>query len=471
MDSYLADSFEKGNVQVFVGSGLSALYPNSHKLRKRLLKDPIYVEGDLTKLSEVLGSVDSVPLEDAAEFYEIYQGSHALVRFIRNVYGASKRPVEVHELLWKLPNVRWIYTTNFDCLIEDALGRPKQPPRVITRAADISEVPRELRVVFKPHGCARRSMSRSDFVISRNDYLNYSHRHTLERLKTLYDLSTQVFLFLGYGLRDLNMRHIVTEASRYGNVRSYAVLEKASGPESRYWHNLGVTLIESDATRFVRKILKSFPPYEFEWDEKVDARVEEKEEIANKALLAVKKELKKGKPFNIIIDAGSSTLFFARALTREVKEKNLSLENVHIITNSPPAMDELTPAVRQSGGRDAPTIIGGHLRFGTRAYTPDAASARDQLSRVKESVARTLVFIGATAITKRGLETRTKEEVAIKRSFVEAASKIYVLTDHSKIRGLRGGHRFAKWDKKRMTIITDRPRELKEMKKHCKNVR
>ena len=173
MDKFLEDSFGNGNVQLFVGSGLSdVFYPNGEQLCQKLLKALIYVEGSQTRLLDVLKG-RNVSLEDAAQFYEVYQGTGALVRFLKDEFGEAKRPIDVHENLWKLPHVQWIYTTNFDCLIEDALGRPKQLPEVLTRASDIRELSPDRRAVFKPHGCARRSVDRSEFVITRNDYLNY----------------------------------------------------------------------------------------------------------------------------------------------------------------------------------------------------------------------------------------------------------------------------------------------------------
>lgn len=418
----------------------------------------------------MLGSPENVSLEDAAEFYELYQGPDVLLRIIKAIYGEAKRPVDTHENLWKLPHVRWIYTTNFDCLIEDALGRPKQPPEVITRGSEIGELPRNRRVVFKPHGCARRSSARQEFVITRNDYLNYTHRHTLEMLKTLYDVSTRAFLFLGYSLRDLNMRHIITEAGRIGTVRSYAVLRDTSGPEARYWKQLGVTLIQQDVGDFVTDVLKAFPANEFEWDEKVDARVKEKEEIASKCVRILKDAIS-GKPsLTVIIDAGSSTLALAKALAREALAGNVSLDKVRLVTNSPLAMEELTPAVRRSKGKIVPTIVGGPLRFSTRAYTPDSVNAESQLRPFAEGGIPIFAFVGATAVDKSGLKTKTEAEVAIKKASIDVAQEVFVLADHSKNRSLTGGYVFSKWDKKRMTIVTDRPREMYELSLFCKAI-
>ncbi|MBI4662373.1 MAG: SIR2 family protein [Verrucomicrobia bacterium] len=472
MDTYLEESFADGNVQLFVGSGLSrGLYPDSKELREKLLDDPIVVDANETTLKNVLGGAGGVSLEDAAEFYELNQGPEALMRVVKRLYGVTKKPGAIHDKLWKLPHVRWIYTTNFDCLVEDALGRPKQPPEVITRGSSIPDIPRSRRVVFKPHGCARKSSARDEFVITRNDYLNYSHRRTLEMLKTLYDISTKVFLFIGYSLRDLNMRHIITEACRIAKVRSYAILHDTSGPESRYWQKLGVTLVQGNAEDFVTGVLKSFPAHEFEFDVKADERIEEKDQIAIKALQVLKDAMAGATEVNVMIDAGSTTLQFAKVLARAVLEGTASLEKVRIVTNSPLAMDELTPALRRSTIESCPTIIGGPLRFSTRAYTPDALNAQSQLKPFADSNLPTLAFVGASAVDEHGLKTKTEAEVAIKKAFIEAANEVYVLVDHDKTRSLPGGYVFSEWDKERMTILTDRVLKMSHLEHLCKAIK
>lgn len=471
MDSYLNESFRRGNVQLFVGSGLSINnYFSGTEFAAKLLDDPIYHDTKQTTLNSILGAGMKVSLEDACEFYELYQGTAALIRKIKDEYGNPRQPGEIHRLLWKLPHIRWIYTTNFDCLIEDALSRPKQSPEVITRGKDIQSLPANRRVVFKPHGCARMSSDREEFVLTRSDYLNYSHRRTLEMVKTLHDISTKVFLFLGYSLRDLNMRHIIAEANLLGEVQSYAVLKNPSGPETRYWQDHGVTLIDMDAYEFVNDVLKSYPDHEFEWDEKVDARVEEKEQIATKALEILLAQAEKEIALNVILDAGSSALYLARGLARKIEQVHTVSNNLRVVTNSPEVMEALELAVRRLEGRTLTYQIGGPLRLSTRAYTPPLGSAEHQLSNVLDSNARTIAFLGATCLDSDGLKTKTPSETPIKKAFVDASTEIYILADHSKNRHLEDGHVFADWDPSRMTIVTDRVSEMSSLLKHVKEI-
>lgn len=465
MDRYLSQCFATGKVQVFVGAGLSAgLYPTGDELRDRLLTERIYIDRREQTLADVIAD-KSVSLEDAAQFYELYQTPAELCRLIRDIYGEQKRPVDVHEKLWKLPNVRWIYTTNFDCLIEDAISRPKPRPEVITRGVDIPRIDRDRRVVFKPHGCARMTADRGGFVITRNDYLNYTHKRTLETLHTIYDLQMKAFLFLGYSLRDLNMRHIMTESKRIGgNIRSYAVLRNPNGPEARYWSELGVTLIESAAAAFIDSVLKSLPTEDSEWQEKIDARVDEKEEIANKAMIVITAAVKKDANLNVILDAGSTPLYLAKALAREIRNGNVNSSGLRIVTNSPLVMREFESVLPMRGEMPTPILIGGPFRHHTRAFTPDDESARQQLQTLRNGTQRTLAFIGATAIDSEGLKTKTEAEVHVKRQYIECSKEVYVLVDHSKVRDLgKDALLFSHWQKPAMRIITDRVSEVAQL--------
>jgi len=245
MDRHLIEAFEEENVQLFLGSGLShGIYDSVGEFRRRLLKEKITTGGKERTLEEVLAEDSAIPtthienaygLGDIAEFYELYDGSQALLEIVKKTYGKKRNSTETHNNLWKLPGVRLIYTTNYDCLSEGALRSPLQEPIVATRLSELKDLHPDNRIVFKPHGCACTSTERADFVITRTDYLNYSSRRILEELKTLYDIFTRTFLFLGYSLEDHNIRQIIAEANRLEpNIRAYAVLKDVSVPEVRY---------------------------------------------------------------------------------------------------------------------------------------------------------------------------------------------------------------------------------------------
>lgn len=476
MDQQLIRAFNEGNVQLFVGAGLSnPPYPTSSELCRKLLEDKSLDYGKAASLRSVLGSKATVSLEDAAEFFEIYRGEYDLCRFLREVFSPREtdEPREVHKKLWRLPNTRLIYTTNFDCLIEDAIGRPRQPPRVVTNARELRDIDDAERVVFKPHGCARSSNERSDFIITRTDYLNYSYYKPLELLRTRYDLGQKTFLFLGYSLRDLNMRHIITEAHRMGaGAKAYAAMTDASGPEARYWKHLNVTLVKTPAEEFLDELLACFTLDESEWAEKVGERIIEKRRIACKAVDLIQKEAADSS-LNILIDAGSTCLHMAQMLIDRVLCDQIPSGKVTIFTNSAPIIAAISKTNVAPDQCLRLISIGGPLKYATQAIVRPQGFKMEDISEWKRRPGeRTLAFVGVTSIDRNGLKTRTRDEVPVKRAFIDCAEEVYVLADHSKIRHLAEGICFSPISASKMTILTDRKEPFEnEFRNRVKAVR
>lgn len=462
IEADLKEDFNKGNVQLFVGSGLSyGLYPKPNRFRDILLDEDIYIERKLTSLRDFLGNHECSVLEDAAQFYEIYKKPHGIIKMLKKHYGGRKEPMKVHRSLWRLPGVKTIYTTNYDCLIEDALRYPMQEPSVITGSSDLRNVDQSGRIVFKPHGCARRSRIRDDFVITRNDYLNYSHSNTLSMIRSLYDVSTKTFLFLGYSLKDMNMRHVITEANRItrGGIKSYAVLDKISGPEGKYWESLNVTLIEIHASDFIDNVLRSFKIDITEFSQKVEQRVQAKQEIANKAIQKILSLEVGTEPINVIIDAGSTCYYFAEALMREINQENFPLENIRIFTNSPPVVKIVNDAMRIAKNTIPLYCVGGHLNYHTQAIISDQMQMNELIERFineGDESNKTIAFLGTTSFGPEGFKTRGKEEVEIKKMYIEKAQHVCILADHSKHMALVQGHSFSELRPDKILIICDR---------------
>ena len=475
MDKHLIEAFKQGNVQLFVGSGLSyGIYDNADRLCKRILKEKIYTGGKERSLKEILSGQSEPSLQDAAEYYEEYNGSYELMALIKRIYSRKRNCTQSHIDLWKMPGVRMIYTTNYDGLIEEGLRSPTREPIIATRLSELKSVDPDYKVVFKPHGCAHTSSERTDFVITRSDYLHYGHRRILEELKTLYDIFTRTFLFIGYSLSDINMQQIITEANRLEpNIRAYAVIKNFAKPEARYWERLNVKLIKRKAADFITETLRIFPPDISEWAGKVEKRVSEKEKIANLAVEIIKEHYAKDKKgLNIIMDSGSTCLCLARALLHELEETRIQrvLREIHkeqkgkgkknkkgkkarrprsgkidlkksiaIITNSAPIDAEISAyahAIRQ--GLELFTTHGA-LKPDTQAFifkddggvakflNTKPRKGKKKRKERKRKKRKTLAFIGATAITEKALQTKTKDEIVAKKCFIDNAEKVLSL--------------------------------------------
>jgi DeoR family transcriptional regulator, fructose operon transcriptional repressor len=151
--------------------------------------------------------------------------------------------------------------------------------------------------------------------------------------------------------------------------------------------------------------------YEEKMDEKQAQNIKEKMAIATQAFALLKDHQ------TIILDAGSTTQLLARL----IGESTLHLT---IITNATNHFPELTknPNVECY-------LIGGKIRSTTLACVGSLAVS--SMSRFKADIA----FLGVNGISAQGeFTTADVEESLMKRSMLERASKVVVLSDHSKFK-------------------------------------
>jgi hypothetical protein len=156
---------------------------------------------------------------------------NAISRRLRKKYSPNK----YHELLSRT-NVKTIWTTNYDTLLEDSLVNHVKDVK-ITDDSISRGVPDFQVEIIKMHGCIVNS-KREELVITEADYEDFfSNRPaTAQRLKM--DLLNKSFLFLGYGYGDVNIHNIMLEARRlsYNATRQhYMVMMNRKDVEFKLW--------------------------------------------------------------------------------------------------------------------------------------------------------------------------------------------------------------------------------------------
>ena len=201
--SRFSDALLRGVGAYFLGSGVSVCskLPDWSGLLEPFattLGLTLQMDDDLPLIAQhvVNGSVGNRgPL--VGEFRRRLGGSHPLNRY--------------HEALQQT-NVRTIWTTNFDTLIEDALAKDQVAVR--TSDADLTSGPDDHDIeVLKMHGCIRRS-SPSQLVITAEDYEDFAIQRPAFAQRLRHDLLHRTLLFVGYSYRDPNIRTLLVEARR-----------------------------------------------------------------------------------------------------------------------------------------------------------------------------------------------------------------------------------------------------------------
>jgi hypothetical protein len=226
--------------------------PSGFELARLLAREfdvPEHAAGDLARASEWIRlKHDDGPL---------YERLHSL-------FDADYQPTTLHRFLADLPERApnddgsprplLLVTTNYDDLLERAFDVAGQPYDVLVymalgprrgrlvhqrRDGDGREVDRPNEyagislatrsVILKLHGNVDRNGSDDSYVITEDDYLDYltnaADLNALVPPQVLLQLKRCHFLFLGYGLRDWNLRVMLHRlwSERQLGYRSWAV--------------------------------------------------------------------------------------------------------------------------------------------------------------------------------------------------------------------------------------------------------
>jgi hypothetical protein len=297
----IADRILAGAVVPFLGAGVNLCgrpdweewqvgryLPSSSELAAYLASKYRYPFNDRTDLLRV------------SQYVYVMLGNGPLYELLHTVFDADYAPTPVHELLASLPSLiracpsteprffPLIVTTNYDDLLERAFndagekydlvtyiaegpqaGRflhtnPDGVARVIDRPNSYTELRDDERpVIAKIHGAVGRGAHDQDsFVITENHYIDYLSRTDLAQLipvRVATRMRKSHLLFLGYSLKDWNLRVILNRLWGSGEVawNSWAVQLRPDTIDERSWSRRGVELLDAQLEDYIEQLSTS----------------------------------------------------------------------------------------------------------------------------------------------------------------------------------------------------------------------
>jgi hypothetical protein len=286
----------RGDVVPLIGAGanlcdraaeqpwaLGECLPSGSELARHLAQDFDYPLPDDTDLLRV------------SEFVDLSCGEGPLYKSLHRIFAADYPPTSLHRFLATLPEVlaepgsprrhMLVVTTNYDDLLERAFDAAGEPYDVVVYQAAgphrgrfvhtlpggeerLIDKPNEYRelsmddrsAVLKIHGAADRDPDgRDSYVITEDHYIEYLAHASAARLlpvRLLAKLLRSHFLFLGYRLRDWNLRVILHQLWRERDLgyRSWAVHRDPDPLDRELWRRRDVDVYDVPLDEYVHAL-------------------------------------------------------------------------------------------------------------------------------------------------------------------------------------------------------------------------
>lgn len=238
---------------------------------------------------------DVLDLVRVSQFAAVMNGSGPLYEELRAVFDADYETTPLHRFFAVLPEVlrskgidrghQLIVTTNYDDVLERAFRDAHEPFDLVSYMADGPyrgrfvhwppdgaptpiERPNEYRglsldkhtAILKIHGATDRENADWDsYVITEDHYIDYLTRTDISNLIPVTlaaKLRRSHFLFLGYGLRDWNLRvilHRIWGAQKL-TYKSWAVQLRPHSVEEESWRKRDVDILDVPLERYVQTL-------------------------------------------------------------------------------------------------------------------------------------------------------------------------------------------------------------------------
>jgi len=286
-------SIANGGVVPFLGAGASQVgRPPGARFNERTAS----FLPNTSELAELLGELAEFPPRELPDSdlarvssYLVWRGggdalNYTLRTSIGPISGDGRRcqPGILHRFLAREERIRLILTTNYDTLIEDAFQDARRDyDLLVYPSPDLAERnsvmqlrwrvnaaehpvdhvdPQKLKlnleqtIIFKMHGSYKTPVGDS-YIITEEHYLEFLKRMGDQGpvpKKVLEHLSLKSLWFLGYGLKDWNLRLLLYNLGTL--KKSWAVQREASQAESGLWSARNVDIFEESVDDFVENV-------------------------------------------------------------------------------------------------------------------------------------------------------------------------------------------------------------------------
>lgn len=294
--TFLREALKDGSLVPLLGAGVNmsgrptawsegtTVLPSGDELAKHLATKYRYTddEGELVRVSQ---------------FIALKGGSKRLYSDLHSIFHGEHEPASVHRLLAQIPGAfrargddpryQLILTTNYDRALEHAFDDVGEPYHLLwylsegpdngkfmhrapgATEANVIHAPNayddvsteECTVIVKVHGGVADAPGAGSYVITEDDYLDYlTHSTEIASLFPVH-VATQLldgasFLFLGYKLRDWNLRVILNRIWKEQalTATSWAIQLAPKTLDRLFWEDHKVEILDFDLDEYVAEL-------------------------------------------------------------------------------------------------------------------------------------------------------------------------------------------------------------------------
>jgi hypothetical protein len=291
----------EGRVVPLLGAGVNLCGRPAELVWKHGQHDYLPSGGELAGfLAEYFGypPAEGSEMNDLArvsQYAAVIQGSGPLYEELHQLFDADYPPTGLHVFLAQLPGVQrermgkasyqLVVTTNYDDALERAFRAEEEPYDVVTYVAEgdhrgkflhwphedeprLIERPNEYTdlalaertVILKMHGAIdRKDSDRDSYVITEDHYIDYLTRTDISNLVPVLlaaRLRKSHFLFLGYSMRDWNLRVILHRiwGEQRLSYKSWAIQLEPEPIEQEFWNKRGVDILRVSLEDYVENL-------------------------------------------------------------------------------------------------------------------------------------------------------------------------------------------------------------------------
>jgi hypothetical protein len=229
-----------------------------------------------------------------SQYVAVSDGAGPLYEELHKLFDMDYAPTSLHRFLANLPSamrakglpVRYplVVTTNYDDVLENALSDagelydlvyyeakgenlgkfwhqpPDDEPRLIERPNKYRGLSLDHRtIILKIHGAVSRrgrSSNEDSYVITEDHYIDYLLNTEVTALLPIplpEKLKRSHYLFLGYGLRDWNLRVMLRRIWKDQALdwKSWAVKRDSDAIDEQFWKKRNVDIINTDLQEYI----------------------------------------------------------------------------------------------------------------------------------------------------------------------------------------------------------------------------